>query len=120
MFCPNCGKEVGENDRYCGNCSFELIGRNVRHVSPLVAMVLSIFLPGLGITYVSGDPKGVLIFVASVLCVVMMFTPLWLMAFAALFFLWVYGICTTSHELDSYRMKHGRYRWLDFYEGREN
>ena len=114
MFCPNCGREVGENDRHCGHCSFELHQGSGKHKSPIAAMVLSVFLPGLGITYVSGDLKGLLIFIASILCIILMFTPVWLVSFAALFFLWVYGICTTSHELDSYRMKHGRYRRVGF------
>lgn len=108
MFCPNCGKEVEKGDRYCGHCSCRLIDCAERK-SSAIAMALSIFLPGMGIVYVRGDYKGLYIFVASIILCLSMFTFIWPLSLAALFFLWIYGICLTSHELESYMIKNNKY-----------
>jgi zinc-ribbon domain len=87
-FCPDCGKEVLPGDRFCLNC-----GRNLERAStqptaqqgahqaqpsalppssgqkknPVVALLLNLFLPGLGYVYNGvGHDSGQLIFGALV------------------------------------------------------
>lgn len=121
VFCPNCGKEVGPDDRYCRYCSFSL--DDVRHDedrsstpdhttangerSALLAMLLSVVLPGTGALYMDSNPKGVLVLAFSIiLLVLMLFVPPFIIPImVVLLALWLYGLFITSVSIDRYREK---------------
>jgi hypothetical protein len=70
--------------------------------SMALALLISFFLPGLGVAYVGDIRKGIIIFAASVICGIIS------IYFAGMFFglirfiLWVYGIYATYQEVKLY------------------
>ena len=123
MYCPNCGREVGDGDRFCSSCSFRLtdyqpVGYNPTYgttrdemyvrtdtKSTGLALFMSLILPGLGALYVDSDVRGLIVFVVSLISAGVF---LYLGAFiggVAMLVLWIYGIVITSHAIDSYKVK---------------
>ncbi|MBQ8179155.1 MAG: zinc-ribbon domain-containing protein [Candidatus Methanomethylophilaceae archaeon] len=122
MYCPNCGKEVDQDDRFCRYCSFDLgfpdgTGSNPGATvtgapetrSTGLAMAMSLVLPGLGAYYVASDTRGLLVFVVSLILMVATFTVvpyLFIITGLVMFVLWILGIKMTSEAIDRYREDH--------------
>ena len=114
VYCPNCGKELGPGDVYCGNCFVAVesyAGREEKEEVekpsiPAGAVLLSLILPGMG-GVVTGRPViGVLILVASIAALLvalssMVMIPLCL---SVMLVLWIGGIwIVTSPEESSFK-----------------
>lgn len=124
MFCPNCGKEVGDDDRYCTTCAYRLVPNDGAgspvddiHAEPEPAYVrvdtkstgwalfMTLLLPGIGALYVDGEMKGLVVFLASVVAALLAGYVTFIVGVLLMFGLWIYGIFITSHAIDSYKMK---------------
>ena len=115
MYCPNCGKEVGDGDGYCRSClsplsSAERVRREEYGNSAVSdpsavrrtgnsgsATAISVLLPGLGAAY-AGDRRGFAVFVLSVIFLAaasqsIVMLPL---SLSAMLVLWVYGLIITK------------------------
>ena len=122
MYCPNCGKEVGDGDRFCAYCSYRLTNDDVPPQSGGVpgrpedpgyvrvdtkstgwALFSSLILPGIGAYYVDREVKGLVVFLVSI--IMLLLTPYVPFTFVVMFVLWVYGVYITSHAIDSYKSK---------------
>lgn len=70
--------------------------------SMAIALVISFFLPGLGLAYAGDVQKGIMIFAASIICGIIS------LYFAGMFFglvrfiLWIYGLYATHQEVKFY------------------
>ena len=121
VYCPNCGKEVEADDRFCKYCSYNLSesvpgddgGRKSGTVredprSTGLAMIMSIILPGLGAYYIDGNITGLVVFLVSL--VLLIGTSLFVFVFPltvlVMFVLWAYGLKLTSDSINSYRQKY--------------
>jgi hypothetical protein len=121
MYCPNCGKEVGAEDRFCSYCSYRLVN-DVTPQSGVVpnhtdgpgyvrvdtkstgwALFLSIIIPGLGAYYVDKEVKGLVVFLSSI--IMLLLTPYFPFTFIIMLILWIYGVYITSKAIDSYKLK---------------
>lgn len=121
MYCPNCGKEVSEDDNFCKHCSYHLnrsdyihgveicgndpTGRPAETKSTGWAMFLSLILPGAGAIYMGSGTRDILILLASIACVAVwvLFPVLFIPLMIVQFVLWAIGIKDTSDAIDRYR-----------------
>ncbi len=68
-YCQECGKElISPNAEICPNCGVRLKEIVINRRSPLIALVLSFFICGLGQIYNGHFGKGIVYFVIYVLC----------------------------------------------------
>ena len=75
-FCTNCGTELSEDAKFCPECGISpteqpnygqtrsLVKTNK---SPLLAVILSFFLPGLGQAYLGLIKKGIILFIIAMI-----------------------------------------------------
>jgi len=78
-FCPECGKSLeNETSKFCNNCGTSLDSSNVivkkessqeiqEEKSSFIAILCSLFVPGLGQVYNGETEKGVIIFLATLI-----------------------------------------------------
>ncbi|MBP5203046.1 MAG: zinc ribbon domain-containing protein [Candidatus Methanomethylophilaceae archaeon] len=117
VYCPNCGKEVGPEDVYCGNCFAALSsytgeggarkaeGSSSSSSGPGWAVALSVLVPGLG-GLVTGHPiAAVVIFASSVvaLYVALSSTVMVPLCLSVMIVLWLVGIRIVTNPGESYR-----------------
>ncbi|WP_221058405.1 zinc ribbon domain-containing protein [Methanoculleus chikugoensis] len=84
-YCQECGKElISPNAEICPNCGVRLKEIVINRRSPVIAVVLSFFIWGLGQVYNGQFGKGIAYFVVGVLCVAslmiligFLLVPLW-------------------------------------------
>ena len=121
VYCPNCGKEVEADDRFCKYCSYNLSesvpGNDGVRKSGVVredprstglAMIMSIILPGLGAYYIDGNTTGLVVFLVSLVLLIgtCLLPFVFLLTGIIMLVLWVYGLKLTSDSINSYRQKY--------------
>ena len=106
-FCANCGYELGGDFNFCPNCGHDLkpkdFSRN-RSLSVnedkniLLAVILSVFLPGLGQIYLGLDHKGVLFLIAYVISAILM---LLIIGFLLVTVIWIWALVDTIQSTNA-------------------
>ncbi len=122
MFCSNCGHEMKPDEGAC-----EICGTKAGHTpqtgnpnpsnykmnikSEVLAILISVLLPGLGILY-AGQAKGVIYFFGFVIfSVIMFFLPLgFIFVFLGWLFL-IYKSYETARNYNRYLMTNGHPPW---------
>ena len=86
-FCPECGKSLeNETSKFCNNCGTSLDSSNVivkkessqeiqEEKSSFIAILCSLFVPGLGQVYNGETEKGVIIFLATLIGTFILIIP---------------------------------------------
>ena len=117
VYCPNCGKEVGPGDVYCGNCfaalssytgegsTYKAEGSSSSPSGPGWAVMLSVLVPGLGGIATGHPAAAVAIFVSSVvaLYVALSSTVMVPLCLSVMIVLWLVGIRIVTNPGESYR-----------------
>ncbi|WP_405295335.1 hypothetical protein [Methanobrevibacter sp.] len=99
-FCFNCGHELVGNFNFCPECGQDLRGKvsnQNSHVVPkekstLLAVILSVFLPGLGQIYLGLDHKGAIFLIAYVVSAILI---LLLIGFILCIAIWIWALVDT-------------------------
>lgn len=99
-FCHNCGYGLIRDFKFCPNCGENLNSTisksNIVHPSDdknmLLAIILSVFLPGLGQIYLGLDNKGAIFLIAYVVSAILI---LILIGFLLCFIIWIWALIDT-------------------------
>lgn len=100
-FCHNCGAKIGENFKFCPVCGENLSSNIVKTQSPqvsskekstLLAIILSVILPGLGQIYLGLDNKGAIFLIAYVVSAILI---LLLIGFLLVIVVWIWALIDT-------------------------
>lgn len=98
-YCSNCGYKLGSDFKFCPNC-----GNNInapvktqsvilkKEKSMILAVILSIFLPGLGQIYLGLDNKGAILLVAYVVSAILI---LLIIGFILVIIIWIWALIDT-------------------------
>ena len=70
-FCPNCGKQIDINAVICPKCGVQ-IERTAEEKSPVLALILSAFFPGIGQFYNGQPKKGIILIIAAIVSLCLM------------------------------------------------
>lgn len=125
MYCRNCGKEIPEGGRFCPECGCIVTDSPAESAAPSVrtdavdpgmtcnkrsedlALLMSLFITGLGHIYVGKAGKGVALLIAQILCsalgVITLFT------WVGSVILWFYGMYDSyalAKQYNTYVMSH--------------
>jgi len=100
-FCSNCGKEIKEGIKFCSDCGAKAGAEEKKEIvvefkkpktaMKIVAIILSLFLPGLG-HLILGKPhtdKGIKLLIGAVISAVLFII---LIGFISYLVIWVYAI----------------------------
>lgn len=87
-FCTNCGDQIDVNAVICPKCGVQIAG-TTEEKSPILALILSIFFPGIGQFYNGQPKKGILLIIAAIISV-----ALFIIMIGAVLYLivWVYAL----------------------------
>ena len=87
-FCTNCGDQIDVNAVICPKCGVQIAG-TTEEKSPILALILSIFFPGIGQFYNGQPKKGIIIIIAAIISV-----ALFIIMIGAVLYLivWVYAL----------------------------
>ena len=102
-FCSNCGYRIVGDYKFCPECGHDLsgnvMGSNTQAVRSssgqkniLLAIILSVFLPGLGQIYLGLDHKGAIFLIAYVISAILI---LILIGFLLCFIIWIWALIDT-------------------------
>lgn len=100
-FCYNCGYKLPEEFKFCPNCGQNLGGEitvsnnrvvKSRDKSTILAVVLSMLLPGLGQIYLGLDHKGAVFLIAYVVSAILI---LLIIGFVLCFIIWIWALIDT-------------------------
>lgn len=104
IFCTNCGKELAEGTEFCNECGTPINGAvpakttptnnktnevKVADKNPVLAAVLSFFIVGLGQLYLGLNKKGIILFVAALVSLVL---TVILIGEILFLIIWIYAI----------------------------
>lgn len=110
LYCSECGAEIPDGGRVCPSCGAKATGSSGGS-NEIVAIILSLVLPGTGLIYLGEVKRGFLVFLPSIVLMVLVLAiygysgegsfgihvdslPGFVMLFA-MFVLWVYGNVAT-------------------------
>lgn len=87
-FCTNCGDQIDVNAVICPKCGVQIAG-TTEEKSPILALILSVFFPGIGQFYNGQPKKGILLIIAAIISV-----ALFIIMIGAVLYLivWVYAL----------------------------
>lgn len=87
-FCTNCGDQIDVNAVICPKCGVQIAG-TTEEKNPILALILSIFFPGIGQFYNGQPKKGIIIIIAAIISV-----ALFIIMIGAVLYLivWVYAL----------------------------
>lgn len=87
-FCTNCGDQIDVNAVICPKCGVQIAG-TTEEKSPILALILSVFFPGIGQFYNGQPKKGIIIIIAAIISV-----ALFIIMIGAVLYLivWVYAL----------------------------
>lgn len=87
-FCTNCGDQIDVNAVICPKCGVQIAG-TTEEKNPILALILSIFFPGIGQFYNGQPKKGILLIIAAIISV-----ALFIIMIGAVLYLivWVYAL----------------------------
>jgi TM2 domain-containing membrane protein YozV len=99
-FCYNCGYELAGNFNFCPDCGQDLRGNIIKSnakspsggKSIILAIILSVFLPGLGQIYLGLDHKGAIFLIAYVVSAILI---LLLIGFLLCPIIWLWALIDT-------------------------
>lgn len=98
-YCTNCGYKLSGDFKFCPNCGNNINApvktQNValkKEKSMLLAVILSIFLPGLGQIYLGLDNKGAILLVAYVVSAILI---LLIIGFILVIIIWIWALVDT-------------------------
>ncbi len=131
MYCCNCGKEIPEGGRFCPECGCIVANSSAEPVAPsartdavdpemtfkkrseITALLLSLFVTGLGHIYIGKTDRGIALLLAQILFA--MFSIVYLFPFIVCVILWFYGMYDSyslAKKYNAYMMSHdGRTPW---------
>ena len=113
-FCPECGNQLKDGVKFCDRCGSQVLSDSTspnddmtnlmlykaNEKSMIKALIISVFLPGLGIAYAGDTGKGVLYFVATIIIDVIGFFTLGIFNFIVSIPLWAGGLYLTHNEVE--------------------
>lgn len=87
-FCTNCGDQIDVNAVICPKCGVQIAG-TTEEKNPILALILSIFFPGIGQFYNGQPKKGIILIIAAIISV-----ALFIIMIGAVLYLivWVYAL----------------------------
>ena len=94
-YCANCGSELEGDVKFCANCGYDIKNRikkpaeEVQKKNIIVAIILSVFLPGLGQIYLGLDRKGGLFLVSYIISAVLIFI---IIGFLLVTVIWIWAL----------------------------
>ena len=97
-YCTNCGYELGGDFKFCPNCGADLKPKDISRERSLpvngekniiLAIILSVFLPGLGQIYLGLDHKGAMFLIAYVVSAILI---LLLIGFLLCIVIWIWAL----------------------------
>ena len=99
-FCFNCGYRLVGDYKFCPECGQDLSGKSNLQVARsssgekniLLAIILSVFLPGLGQIYLGLDHKGAIFLIAYVISAILI---LIIIGFLLCFVIWIWALIDT-------------------------
>lgn len=100
-FCYNCGAKLSDNFKFCPSCgqnlSSDIIKTKTTHVSSkekntLLAVILSVLLPGLGQIYLGLDNKGAIFLIGYVISAILI---LLIIGFLLVIIIWIWALIDT-------------------------
>ncbi len=105
-FCHNCGSKITGNFKFCPNCGQELnakVSKSPKTVTSsekniLLAIILSVILPGLGQIYLGLDRKGAIFLIAYVVSAILI---LLLIGFLLCAVIWIWALVDTIISTNS-------------------
>ena len=107
--CKNCGEEVKDGTKFCPECGAATSQapavtrtRTVQtEKSPALAAILSFLIVGLGQVYLGLNKRGIILFLAAVVSVILMFV---LVGFLLWLIVWGYAIYDAFNTADKMNM----------------
>ena len=104
-YCRNCGFKLEGDFKFCPNCGHNLKAtvksRNVsidKEKSTLVAVVLSVLLPGLGHMYLGLDNAGAILLIAYIVSLILI---LFVIGLALALIVWVWALVDTINSANA-------------------
>lgn len=100
-YCFNCGHELGGDYKFCPFCGYNLKPENSsnnktfntnKNKNMILAIILSVFLPGLGQIYLGLDHKGSLFLIFYVLSAILILV---LIGFLLVIVIWIWALIDT-------------------------
>lgn len=99
-FCHNCGNSIAGDFKFCPSCGQDLRSNVSNSIvishsaekNVLLAVILSVFLPGLGQIYLGLDQKGSIFLIAYVVSAILI---LILIGFLLCFVIWIWALIDT-------------------------
>ena len=100
-YCSNCGYELGGEFNFCPNCGADLKPKDISRERSLpvngekniiLAIILSVLLPGLGQIYLGLDRKGAMFLIAYVVSAILI---LLLIGFLLCIVIWIWALADT-------------------------
>lgn len=87
-FCTNCGDQIDVNAVICPKCGVQIAG-TTEEKSPILALILSVFFPGIGQFYNGQPKKGIILIIAAIISLVLI---LILIGGVLYLIVWVYAL----------------------------
>lgn len=121
-FCPECGNQLKDGMKFCDKCGSQVgvasaspnddtanfLMYKANEKSMIKAMLISCFLPGLGIAYAGDTGKGVLYFAATIIIDIIGLFTLGIFNFIVSIPLWAGGLYLTYKEVDEVNERNAR------------
>lgn len=102
--CFNCGHELSCDFHFCPNCGQDLTSQKINSKkdggdkNTLLAVILSVFIPGLGQIYLGLDNKGAIFLIAYIVSV---FLILCLIGILFVIIIWVWALIDTIISINA-------------------
>ena len=106
-YCFNCGYELGGDFHFCPNCGCDLKPKDMSNKKSLsvneeknilLAIILSVFLPGLGQIYLGLDRKGAIFLIAYVVSAILIIL---LIGFSLVIVIWIWALVDTIQSTNA-------------------
>lgn len=106
-YCSNCGYELGGDFNFCPNCGCDLKPKDTsrakslnvnQNKNMLLAVILSVLLPGLGQIYLGLDHKGAIFLIAYVVSAILI---LLIIGFLLCFVIWIWALIDTIQSTNA-------------------
>lgn len=106
-YCFNCGYELGGDFNFCPNCGCDLKPKDMSNQKSLsagedknvlLAIILSVFLPGLGQIYLGLDHKGSIFLIAYVVSAILIIL---LIGFLLVTVIWIWALVDTIQSTNA-------------------
>ena len=99
-FCPNCGQQIDINAVVCPKCGVQIAG-TTEEKSPILALVLSVFFPGLGQFYNGQPKKGIILIVAAIISAALIILLIGLVLYIIVWLYALYDAYTSAEAINN-------------------